>query len=149
MSPDALFQIANPVALLGWVALLLSPLWPRAAERIAAVLVPSLLAVAYVGLLAAYWGRAESGGFGSLDEVAALFSQRYVLLAGWLHYLAFDLLVGAMIVRQGRELQMPFWWLLPCLPLTFLFGPAGFLLFQSLRLALRSGRPASDPSPAA
>ncbi len=149
MTPDALFQIANPLALLGWVALLLSPLWPRAADRIAAVLVPSLLAVAYVGLLAAYWGRAEGGGFGSLDEVAALFAQRHVLLAGWLHYLAFDLVVGAMIVRQGRALQMPFWVVLPCLPLTFLFGPAGFLLFQSLRFALRPEPTAADPSLAA
>ncbi len=149
MTPDVLFQIANPIALLGWIALLFSPLWPRAADCIAALIVPGLLAVAYVALLAAYWGRAEEGGFGSLDEVAALFAHRHVLLAGWLHYLAFDLLVGAMIVRQGRALRMPFWSVLPCLPLTFLFGPAGFLLFLGLRLAMHSGRPASDPTPTA
>lgn len=149
MTPDALFQVANPLALLGWAALLSSPLWPRAADRVATLLVPGLLAVAYVALAAAYWSRAEGGGFGSLDEVAALFAQRHVLLAGWLHYLAFDLLVGAMIVRQGRALALPFWVVLPCLPLTFLFGPAGFLLFLGLRLALRPGRTAPDPAPTA
>lgn len=149
MTPDALFQVANPVALLGWIALLFSPLRPRLADRVASLLVPGLLAVAYVGLLAAHWGRAEGGGFGSLDEVAALFAQRHVLLAGWLHYLAFDLLVGAMIVRQGRALALPFWMVLPCLPLTFLFGPAGYLLFLALRLALRPGRFASHPVPTA
>lgn len=149
MTPDALFQVANPLVLLGWAALLSSPLWPRAADRVATLLVPGLLAVAYVALAAAYWSRAEGGGFGSLDEVAAVFAQRHVLLAGWLHYLAFDLLVGAMIVRQGRALALPFWVVLPCLPLTFLFGPAGFLLFLGLRLALRPGRPAPDPAPTA
>ena len=149
MSPDTLFQIANPFVLLGWAALLCSPFWPRTADRVATLVVPSVLAVAYVALIAAYWSRAEGGGFGSLDGVAALFAQRHVLLAGWLHYLAFDLLVGAMIVRQGRRLALPFWAVLPCLPLTFLFGPAGYLLFLGLRLSLRPGRSASATVPMA
>lgn len=135
MSPDALFQLLNVLALLGWIALLASPWVPHAADRVAGLIVPGLLAIAYVGLLLAYWGRAEGGGFGSLDEVAALFANRHVLLAGWVHYLTFDLLVGAMIVRQARARGMPFWAVLPCLPLTFLFGPAGFLVFLTLRLA--------------
>ena len=33
-------------------------------------------------------------------------------------------------------------WLLPCLAVTFLFGPAGYLLFQALRVSLKS-RPAA------
>lgn len=149
MNPDAIFQVANPFVLLGWAALLFSPFWPRVADGVATLLVPGVLAVAYVALIAAYWGRAEGGGFGTLDEVAALFAQRHVLLAGWLHYLAFDLLIGAMIVRQARALALPFWVVLPCLPLTFLFGPAGYLLFLGLRLAMRPGQRVVDPVPTA
>lgn len=134
MTPEALFPFANAVALAGWLALLASPLVPRAADLVAATLIPGLLAAAYVGVILAFWGRAE-GGFGSLDDVALLFQSRPVLLAGWIHYLAFDLFVGAAIVRDGRRRGMPFWLVLPCLPLTFLFGPAGLLLFLALRLA--------------
>jgi hypothetical protein len=34
------------------------------------------------------------GGFGSLTEVSQLLGSRDWLLAAWVHYLAFDLLVG-------------------------------------------------------
>lgn len=139
MTPDAIFQTANLVILLGWAALLASPFFPRIADRIAALLIPGLLAVAYVGLVLAFWGRSE-GGFGSLDEVQKLFQSREVLLAGWLHYLAFDLFVGAWIVREARRAGLPFLLMLPALPLTFLFGPAGFLLFLGLRFAFDAFR---------
>ena len=86
-----------------------------------------------------YWSRAE-GGFGSLDEVAALFRSRELLLAGWLHYLAFDLFVGAWEVRRGREAGVPFLLVAPCLLLTFLFGPAGLLAFLILLAAFRTAR---------
>ena len=36
MTPDQLFQLANPLALLGWLVLLVSPLAPRAAQAISA-----------------------------------------------------------------------------------------------------------------
>ena len=141
MNPDTIFQFANPLALAGWVALLASPWLPALADRIAGTVVPALLSVAYAGLVLAFWNRAE-GGFDTLDNVALLFETRELLLAGWLHYLAFDLFVGAWIVRTARAEAIPFLAALPCLPLTFLFGPAGFLAFAALRAAL-PGRRAS------
>jgi hypothetical protein len=103
--------------------------------------VPGALAVVYSGLILAYWTRAE-GGFGSLDEVAALFRTRELLLAGWLHYLAFDLFVGAWEVRTARTAAIPFLLVVPCLGLTFLFGPAGLLAFLVLAASFRAARPA-------
>ncbi|HEV7255010.1 MAG TPA: ABA4-like family protein [Mesorhizobium sp.] len=134
MSPDILFSLAGTLALVGWAALLASPVLPKFADAVAGLLVPLLLSAAYAGLIVAYWGSGQ-GGFGSLDEVAQLFQTRELLLAGWIHYLAFDLFIGAWITREGRRTGMPFWLVLPCLPLTFLFGPAGLLLFFVLRLA--------------
>jgi hypothetical protein len=132
MSPDVIFQIANMVALAGWLVLVGSPFVPRLADRIAGLAIPLVLSVAYAGLIMAFWSRGE-GGFDSLDNVARLFQTRELLLAGWIHYLAFDLFVGAWITRMARESGVPFLLVLPCLMLTFLFGPAGFLAFTIIR----------------
>jgi hypothetical protein len=132
MNPDVIFQYANMTALAGWAALLASPFFPRAADRISAVGVPLLLAVTYTALVLVFWSRAQ-GGFDTLDNVARLFETRELLLAGWMHYLAFDLFVGAWEVRTARAEGMNFLLVIPCLVLTFLFGPAGLLLFLMLR----------------
>jgi hypothetical protein len=137
MTADLLFQFANPLALTGWVALALSPLAPRALHTFAAVVVPTLLSIAYAAIVLAFWNSAE-GGFDSLQSVAQLFANRWLLLAGWLHYLAFDLLVGAWQVRTARRESISHALVMPCLLATFLFGPAGYLLFQGLRLSLRT-----------
>jgi hypothetical protein len=136
MNPDTLFQIANPVVLTGWAALLASPFVPKLADRFAALVIPGLLSVAYASLILAFWTGAE-GGFDSLENVALLFQTRELLLAGWLHYLAFDLFVGAWIVRSARVAGIHFAFVVPCLALTFLFGPVGFLVFLALRAAVR------------
>jgi hypothetical protein len=107
-------------------------------RRISGRLVPLGLSVLYVAMLAAHW-RGQ-GGFGTAAEVRALFDVPGVLVAGWVHYLAFDLFVGAWIAERGAALGLPHWQLLPVLLLTFLFGPAGLLAFVMLR-AMR--RPAS------
>ena len=64
----------------------------------------------------------------------ALFTQPEVALAGWLHYLAFDLFVGAWETRVGREERIPHLLVIPCLLLTFMFGPIGFVAFLALRM---------------
>jgi hypothetical protein len=134
MQPDAIFQIANLIALIGWASLLASPLLPKLADRVASLAIPLLFAVVYVGLVLAFWTRAQ-GGFDSLAGVAQLFETPEMLLAGWIHYLAFDLFVGAWIVRSARDAAVPFYQVVPCLALTFLFGPAGFLAFVAIRAA--------------
>jgi hypothetical protein len=136
---DRVFSLAGLAAMTGWLALVLAPLRPQLAQAVAALLVPALIGLAYAGLIALYWGEAP-GGFGSLDEVSALSTHRGVLLAGWLHYLAFDLFVGAWEVREAERVGMPHWMILPPLALTFLFGPVGFLLFLALRAVFPRAR---------
>ena len=135
MTPDTLFQLANPLAVLGWAALLAAPLAPRAAQAVSAALIPLLLSLAYTGLILAFWWQAP-GGFGSLPGVQALFTHPQIALAGWLHYLAFDLFLGAWQVRTARAEGIPHRAVIPCLLLTFLFGPAGLLAFAILRFTL-------------
>lgn len=137
MSPDELFRLANLGALAGWLLLLASPFIGVWADRIAGFLLPLLLAVLYTGLLLAFWSRGD-GSFATLSGVMRLLAKPELALAGWVHYLAFDLFVGGWQVRTARSEGLPFLLVLPCLVLTFLFGPAGFLLFSSVRAARRT-----------
>ncbi|MBC7942674.1 MAG: DUF4281 domain-containing protein [Chitinophagaceae bacterium] len=139
----ALFSVANQAALLGWLVLAAAPLLPRWRDRLwwlAGIGLPLLLSAAYLVLVASVWGAVE-GGFGSLSAVRVLFQNDSMLLAGWLHYLAFDLFVGGWIVRSAREAGIPHLAVLPLLPATLMFGPVGFLLFCALRAAWRKPRP--------
>ena len=139
MDPHFVFGAAGPLAILGWLALLLSLIAPavrRPAQTAARLLIPAVLGVGYVVLLAQGWGGAPGAGFGSIEQVRALFSVDAALAAGWLHYLAFDLFVGSWIVEDGLARGINRFALIPCLALTFLFGPAGFLLYLGLRLVL-------------
>ena len=136
IDPATAFSLAGLLAMLGWAGLLLALFVERArtyAWSVAAILIPALLAVAYVLLIQEGMRAAEGGGFGSISEVRALFANDSALAAGWLHYLAFDLFVGSWIAREGADSAVPAVLLIPCLLLTFLLGPAGLLLFLVLR----------------
>ena len=126
-----LFSLGGSLAMLGWLALMLS-LFLRPIRawtwRITGIVIPGVLAVAYIYLLATNNDANPGGGFGSIEAVRALFSDDPALAAGWIHYLAFDLFVGTWIVRSGLASGVHPLLLLPALPLTFLLGPAGLLL---------------------
>lgn len=132
MTPETIFGLTSPLALTGWVVLAASPLHPRAAQMVAGLAIPVLLGLIYAVLMAVHFPTAN-GGFGSLAEVAALFSNPWLLLAGWVHFLAFDLLIGAWITRTAAREGVSHWLVLPCLFLTLMAGPAGWLLFLALR----------------
>lgn len=137
--PHSAFSIAGTVAILGWLGLLVSLFVPAVrpfAQSVATVAVPALLAIAYLLLFGQSWGETPGGGFGSIEAVRALFANDAALAAGWLHYLAFDLFVGAWIVRRSHHRVHPVL-VVPCLVFTFLAGPAGLLLFLAIRLAAR------------
>jgi hypothetical protein len=116
----------------GWLLLLLVPRWRWGTDFVAPVLIPGLLALLYLGLMIGNLSGAE-GGFGSLDEVARLFQNRSLLLAGWIHYLAFDLFIGSWEVRDAQRLGIHHGLVMPCLVFTFLLGPVGLLLYGIVR----------------
>lgn len=128
---DTLFALANPLPLPAWLMLLAAPRWRYTLPIVRLVLVP-LLALAYALLIATAFGGSD-GNFNSLDGVRRLFTNPYNLLAGWIHYLAFDLFVGAWIVEDAIARDVPWWARAIPLPLTLMFGPAGLLLYLALR----------------
>ena len=134
MSPDDVFSASSSTAGIGWALLVLFPRKRWVVDGVAGKAIPAFLAAFYAAIVATQWGGSE-GGFSSLSEVAALFGNPWILLAGWIHYLAFDLFVGCWEVRDSRERRIPHLLVIPCLVLTFLFGPAGWLLYLVLRSA--------------
>lgn len=136
MSNEVLFSICNTAVLPGWLLLVLLPRWKWTARLVTAVLIPGLLAVVYFYLVATEIGNTE-GGFGSLAQVQLLFANPAMLVAGWIHYLAFDLFIGSWEVRDAQRLGLNHGLVIPCLILTFLFGPIGLLGYLALRLSLK------------
>jgi hypothetical protein len=140
MTPTVLFDAANWFAIAGWLALIVAIVmnhaWLR--DKLVGIYWPLVLSVGYC--IAIYLGFGQSGGgFDSLAAVRKLFSNDWALLAGWVHYLAFDLFVGAWIAGAAIRDGVSRWFLIPVLPLTFLFGPGGFLLYQALKAAFGKG----------
>jgi Domain of unknown function (DUF4281) len=142
-APDLIFSAANGLAFVSWLALAASPARARWAPRVrflAGRVVPLIFGVVYVVLFAAK-GMGD-GGYDSLAAVQRLLAVPELLAAGWLHYLAFDLFVGAWIAERAGVLGLPHLVVLPLLALTFMFGPAGLLAFAALRLLWLRRHPA-------
>jgi hypothetical protein len=131
---ETIFSYSNMLAMAGWLALLVAPRARLVHWHIAGLAIPAVLSVLY-GVLFAIHAPGAEGGFSSLANVTALFATPGVLLAGWLHYLAFDLFIGAWICRRATAEGMNPWLARLCLPPTFLLGPVGLLLFLGLRAA--------------
>jgi len=93
---------------------------------------PALFAAVYIAIVITVFPRA-GGSFSTLAGVSALFANPWLLLAGWLHYLAFDLLIGTWEARDSIERGIPRWLLVPCLFLTLMFGPMGWIVYMGAR----------------
>ena len=133
MDLEQLFSMAGFIAMAGWIVLLILPRNPIA-QRVAGITVPLILSVGYLILIARHL-RGADGGFGSLADVAMLFQKRELLLAGWVHYLAFDLFIGAWETRDAQRNGLPHLVVIPCLVMTFLLGPIGLLFYFAIRTA--------------
>ena len=136
MSPEQLFSLCGALVLPGWLLLVFLPRWKWTARLVCPVVIPLVLALVYLWLVVTTFGRTQ-GGFGSLAEVSQLFQNPRALLAGWIHYLAFDLFIGSWEVRDAQRVGVHHLLVVPCLVLTFLFGPVGLLLYFALRAALK------------
>ena len=137
MDLERIFSLAGAIAGVGWLFLIVVPKRPLAAH-VAGVFFPLLLALMYLYFIVMHI-RGAAGGFGSLADVAMLFQRRELLLAGWIHYLCFDLFIGAWEVRDSQRNGIPHLVVIPCLIMTFMLGPIGLLFYFAIRSAkLRS-----------
>jgi hypothetical protein len=130
--PAHFFQIVNLMALASWIILIGFPSWRGAPKGIinGAIL---LLCFFYLVLITDWVMHGAVGGFGSLADVMLLFRSEKAVLAGWIHYLAFDLFIGTWITQDAQRIGLPRWLLVIIQFFTFMFGPIGLGLYILIR----------------
>lgn len=133
MTADMLFAICNAVVLPQWILLLVAPRWRWTQKLRDSYSISLALALVYAYLIIAYMATVPDGGFATLKQVKNLFANEYLLLAGWIHYLAFDLFVGSWIARDAQKWAIHHFFIILCLLFTFMLGPVGFLVYQLIK----------------
>ena len=128
MNATLIFSFGNSFVLLGWILLIFLPKWKHTQTIILNGMIV-LFALIYSYLLLKDIGSFSIDSFSTLANVKALFQNDNAVAMGWIHYLAFDLFVGAYIVKKSQQLQISRWLYTLPLPFTFMFGPVGYLLF--------------------
>ncbi|MFM8913806.1 MAG: ABA4-like family protein [Flammeovirgaceae bacterium] len=135
MTPDKLFTICNSVAPLGWILLIFAPRWRYTKLVVLNGVLPLLLALVYATLIILFFGKSD-GDFTTLTGVMQLFTDPWGVTAGWVHYLVFDLFVGTWILSNSQKIGMSHFVVIPCLLLTFVFGPIGLLTYFLVRASI-------------
>jgi Domain of unknown function (DUF4281) len=127
---NLLFKMATVIAMAGWALIIAAPGWALTGKVVSTGVVV-LLAVLYLYLLLGARKldtEPVRGSFGSLRGIISLFKSPRIILAGWVHFLTFDLMVALWIRADAAPLAISHWWLLPIYLLTLMFGPAGLLV---------------------
>lgn len=131
MTLEQTFSIANSLAMVGWIILIFLPRkWPHL-NIVAALIIPIILSLGYTIIIGInFFAPGSEGNFGTLAGVQQLFTSPAIALGGWIHYLAFDLLVGGVVARKADAIKLSRLIQAPILLATFMFGPFGYLLFK-------------------
>lgn len=134
---EVLYSAVNVSVMPAWALLIFAPKWTWTEKLIHAAYVPLLLALVYVYFLA--WGiffgaGAEGAGMSTLAKMVKLFDSPVTALGAWVHYLAFDLFVGAWIARDSQRRGIHHILTVPCLLFTYMLGPIGLLLYFIVRV---------------
>ncbi len=135
MTPEAVFQLANAVVLPQWLLMLVAPRWRVTQALVRSFALPALLAVIYAVYL--FSGKpVDFSAFGSLAGIKTLFSTGgdAVMLAGWVHYLAFDLVAGSTLLLNAQREKIPHGFVVIPLLFCFMLGPVGWLIYWIIRL---------------
>jgi hypothetical protein len=135
---ETLYLIINTIALFGWILLISFPTKRWTFTVVISGGISAILALFYIYfIVSAMTGDSSTGGdFSSLAGVKLLFQNDIGVLAGWAHYLAFDLFIGAWMTSNAQRLGLTHWKIIPCLFLTFMFGPVGLLTYFIVRAAM-------------
>jgi heme A synthase len=133
MNYDAIFKVTCIIAAIGWIILLLiSPYWPNY-EKFLVGLIIVILAIVYSMLNFTNFDPAILSKFSSLKGILSLYENPALLLAGWVHFLAFDLFVAVWIKQNSVKHGIKHGWIIPALIFTCLLAPLGFLIYILIR----------------
>lgn len=135
MSADEIFKLCNTIALVSWLILITaSPFWKHTNKFLVGITI-TLFCIIYGWLIFSNFHAADFEKFGTLDGVVSLFANKTVVVGGWVHYLAFDLMTGIWITNNAKQHGINHWIIVPALVFTFMLGPVGLLIYLLIRFA--------------
>lgn len=132
MTPEEIFKLSNSIALFTWIALLMFPFQQKLHRAIIGIIVTAFCML-YAGMILPAFSLKLLDSFSTLQGVMQLFTSEEAVLAGWIHYLVFDLMTGLYIANNAMKYGIHRLLLLPCLFFTFMLGPIGLLLYFAVR----------------
>ena len=132
MDTTTFFKIANNAAMFGWLLLLIAPKWKYTIPTLVSFII-FFLSTSYTFIIIKTLPYIKPDVFSSLTTIRNLFANDIALLAGWIHYLVFDLFVGVYILREAEKIKLHRLVVTILLPITFLFGPIGYVTFQIIK----------------
>jgi hypothetical protein len=135
ITPATMYLALNLGILPFWALLVVLPRAAITRRLVHSIALPLILGATYAWLLAtALTSPAPEGaGFATLDALMKTFSVEIAVVAGWAHYLVFDLFVGAWLARDAQRVGLSHLALVPCLLLTLVVGPIGLLAYLIVR----------------
>ena len=148
MNEELILKVLNVPVLVGWLSMLLAPRSRFTRWLVQSDVLPLGIGVLYLVLVGPHLPGLLTE-FSSLASIGAALQRPGMLLAAWIHYLAFDFLVGRVVLADSQQRGIPHLAVVPCLLFTFMLGPVGYLLYTGVRLLSRRFRPAVAPLPAA
>ncbi len=137
MPLEILFKGANFAVLPFWLLLLVAPRWRGTQLLVHGPAVVLLLTPIYAYMLFGYGPSPQDIDMTTLYGVMSAFTAPHVVVAGWIHYLIFDLFIGAWEARDALRLHIPQLFVIPCLLATLVVGPVGLLLYLIVRFITR------------
>lgn len=138
MDYETAFTIVNVIVLPAWILLAVAPRMALTDALVHSAVFPIFFGTLYLGLMV----YAFTSGIVPVDAdvytlagISALLTTPLAALIGWVHYLVFDLFVGAWIARDSVRRGIAPVVRIISLFFTLMTGPIGLWLYLTLRWA--------------
>jgi Domain of unknown function (DUF4281) len=135
MTASQVFLLANALVFPHWLLIIFLPKWKITIWLSNNYPISAILAILYAYYITQGDAKMDMNSFATLEGVKNLFATGgdKGMLAGWLHYLCFDLMVGCWIFNDAQSKSINHFLVIPCLFFSFMLGPVGLLLYLIVR----------------
>ena len=138
LTSDNIYLLANWGVIPFWLMLLTIPNQPITKILVNSVIVPLILASAYVYLAYKLYLDGEVFDvfqlYFGLDSLYSIYSNEIFLLIFWLHFLSVSLFIGSWISRDAQKYMIPKVLTMLSLILTYFSGPVGLVFYWFVRI---------------
>lgn len=128
MNLETAFIVVNSIILIPWILMWAAPRWRITHSILNTASFSLLMAVLYAICFVLFFGTG-GGGMGSIKDLSIAFQHPGIVLLAWIHYLSFDLFVGAWVLKDSQRCDIHHLLVLPCLIFCLMLGPIGLFLY--------------------